>query len=263
MTDAPLEYWFIKLHAGELAFLVDFIVRRTTGEAEVRVSLWVRGAGRVARSVTPEWSTASGVVIGECRFGADHTAGACEDITWDLRYDPGPARAAPGVPLLGRAFDMSLVSRPTAVFDGHVVVAGERFDVAAAAGSVTHYWGRRLPDRWHWISARPGPVLEGVLMRTRLWGARPALTVGYLWMTEAGRERMVVSPLTGLIARAGTRTEYTLTARGPGGTIRLRCHAPSDRYNDLGEGIHQTLLGTCEILGRGLVDPRAGLEYRG
>jgi hypothetical protein len=45
-----LEYWFVKVHAGDLAFLVDYIVRRAPGRAEVRVSLWTRGRPRVVRT---------------------------------------------------------------------------------------------------------------------------------------------------------------------------------------------------------------------
>jgi hypothetical protein len=189
-----------------------------------------------------------------------------EDVAWDLRYEAEPGRAAPGVPLLDRAFDMSLVSRPRTVFDGYVVVTGERFEVRAVRGSVTHYWGRRLPDRWHWISATAfgdtDLTLEAVLLRTRLWGARPGMSVGYLWTAEGGRTHMVVSPLSGLITVAGPPTDYTLTARGPRGTMRLACSAPPRAYNDLADGIRQTLLGRCEILGRDLVDSRAGLEFR-
>ena len=42
----------------------------------------------------------------------------------------------------------------------------------------------------------------------------------------------------------------------------MRCSAPPDRYNDLGEGIHQTLHGSCVLIGSGLTDVRAGLEFR-
>jgi hypothetical protein len=262
-----LEYWFIKLHAGDLAFLVDYIVRRAGGRSEVRVSLWVRGRPRLVRAYAEATATGADVVIGEARFGPDRCAGAAEDVAWDLTYDSGGGRAAPRVPGLDSAFDMSLVSRPRARFDGSVLVAGERFDVAAAAGSVTHYWGRRLPDRWHWISANAFPgtdlTVEGVLMRTRLWGRRPAWSAGYLWWSEAGRDRLLISPLTGLITVAGARTDYRLTARGPGATMRLRCTAPAEAYNDLGEGIRQTLVGRCALVDRGLADGRAGLEYRG
>ena len=37
---APLEYWFAKVHAPGLAFLVDLIVRRGVGAAEIRLSYW-------------------------------------------------------------------------------------------------------------------------------------------------------------------------------------------------------------------------------
>jgi hypothetical protein len=144
-------------------------------------------------------------------------------------------------------------------------VDGIRYDIAAAPGSVTHYWGRRLPDRWHWISANgfdSDLALECVLLRTRLWGRPPVLSAGYLWLSRDGRDRLVVSPLTGLITVTGERTDYTLTARGPRTTTRLRCSAPPDAYNDLGEGIRQTLVGRCAVLGTDDLDPRAGLEYR-
>jgi hypothetical protein len=270
-TNAPLEYWFVKVHAGELAFLVDYIARRPTGRAEVRVSLWVRGRGRVARLDTPSWRTGGPhIAVGDCVLGPSRCEGGVEDVRWELAYDGGSARAAPAVPLLSRLhpFDLELVSRPRARFDGRVTVAGETFEVAAAAGSVTHYWGRRLPDRWRWISANSfggtDLTLESVMLSSRLWGVRPAAPVGYLWTSEAGREQLLVSPLTGIITIAGTPHDYTVTARRPGGTVRLQCTADADRYNDLGEGIHQTLLGTCRIQrrGRDLVDTRAGLEHR-
>jgi hypothetical protein len=264
--NAPLEYWFIKLHAGDLAFLVDYIIRRASGRSEVRVSLWTAGRGRVARTYAEGRSSGADVFIGDDRFGPDRCTGSAPDIAWDLTYASRPGRAAPRVPLLDGAFDMSLVSLPRTVFDGSVVVDGVRYDVAAAPGSVTHYWGRRLPERWHWISANGFPgtdlALECVLMRTRLWGRPPALTAGYLWTFRDGRDRLLVSPLTGRLTVAGQRTDYTLTARGPRITTRLRCSAPPEAYNDLGEGIRQTLLGRCALVGTDDIDGRAGLEYR-
>lgn len=79
--DAPLEYWFIKLHAGDLAFLVDFIARRATGEAEVRLSLWVQGSSRVERARTTSFRSAMAeVVVGDCAFTASTSRGAVDDI---------------------------------------------------------------------------------------------------------------------------------------------------------------------------------------
>jgi hypothetical protein len=35
-----LNYWFWEFHVEDLAILVDVILRRRTGSAEVRVTLW-------------------------------------------------------------------------------------------------------------------------------------------------------------------------------------------------------------------------------
>ena len=52
--DAPLEYWFLKVVSGDLAFLVDWIVRKELGEAEVRVSSgYAVAAGSSATPLTP------------------------------------------------------------------------------------------------------------------------------------------------------------------------------------------------------------------
>ena len=48
-----------------------------------------------------------------------------------------------------------------------------------------------------------------------------------------------------------------------GKRIRLDCSAAPEQYNDLGEGIRQTLLGTCRVDGASTVSGSAGLEVRG
>ncbi|HEX6869545.1 MAG TPA: hypothetical protein VF163_00480, partial [Micromonosporaceae bacterium] len=193
---APLEYWFCHLHTDGLAFLVDFIVRRRTGQAEVRVSLWRHERGQVLRTSTRAWRTVGPQAhIGGCVFSPDGTAGEVADVRWELAFAAGDTRLAPAVALLSqlRPFDLDLISRPRTWLRGRITVAGEVFEVAGAPGGVTHYWGRRLPDRWHWISAGGfgdrDVAVEAVLMRTRWWGARPALTAGYLWLRQADRVR--------------------------------------------------------------------------
>jgi hypothetical protein len=41
--------------SGGLAFLVDWILRRDSARAEVRISMWVRRIGRVLRSQSGMW----------------------------------------------------------------------------------------------------------------------------------------------------------------------------------------------------------------
>ena len=82
-------------------------------------------------------------------------------------------------------------------------------------------------------------------------------------MATAARRRS--SPrLFGRITARGNETEFEIRARGRRGraqllTARTRRHS----YNDLGEGIHQTLLGDMTVDGWGSCSGQAGLEIRG
>ena len=263
---ARLDYWFIKFYAGELAFLVDYIVRRETCEAEVRVSLWVRGAGRVVVDRSTSWDTDSGIRIGTNTLDDKRCHGAVDDVEWHLTFEVQSSRATPRVPLLSRwnAFDLASVIRPRVAFTGSVTVAGERFEIDGAYGILIHYWGRRLPDRWHWISAGAvdgtGPAVEAMNMTSKLWGVGPSLDIGYLWARDGEKERLLISPMNGIIKRSGDLTDYAFVGRRLRGTTRLRCVADPGSYNDLGEGIHQTLLGTCTV--DGITEMQAALEYR-
>lgn len=270
---APLEYWFFKFNSGPLAFLVDFIIRRRQHQAEVRLSLWVRGTGRVEQAYSSSWRTnPTAVAIAGCELGSRASHGAVADIEWQLDYDPGPARIDPA-PLalkLLRPLDMQLLSRPQARFQGWVRVGQEQFAISDASGLLCHYWGVRLPARWCWISASnlggEGGAVEAMLLRSRLWGLpRPGLDTGYLFVTQGDRTRMLVSPLTALMRLQGSWHDFQLDTRPltGGQRIRLDCSATPEQYNDLGEGIRQTLLGTCRVDAVSAVSGSVGLEVRG
>ena len=270
---APLEYWFFKFNSGPLAFLVDFIVRRRQHQAEVRLSLWIQGTGRVERAYSSSWRTnPTTVAIAGCELSSGASHGAAADIEWQLGYEAGSVRIDPA-PLalkLLRPLDMQLLSRPQARFQGSVRVGQERFAISDASGMLCHYWGVRLPERWCWVSASnlgdEDGVEEAMLLRSRLWGLpRPQLDTGYCFLTQGDRTRMLVSPLTALMRLQGSRHDFQLHTRplAGGETIRLVCSAAPEQYNDLGEGIRQTLLGTCRVDGATAVSGSAGLEVRG
>ena len=82
--NAHLDYWFWKFHVGDLAFLVDLIVRRQTGLAEVRVSQWLRGVGRVVHDETSDWSTSPA----EVRIGRTTSSRAAAQV---------PRTTSPGI----------------------------------------------------------------------------------------------------------------------------------------------------------------------
>jgi hypothetical protein len=268
---APIEYWFFKFNHDGLAFLVDFIVRRRRDEAEVRPSLWIDGRGRIEHVIHPSWNTNEPYVsIGDCRFGPGSTCGAVNDIRWDLSYELGPDRLHPATPPLSwlHPFDTEIINRPQARFTGSIRVGDRSFSVLETPGLVSHYWGRRLMEGWLWISAnqfdQPGIAVEAFVARTRLWGLwSPAMKIGYLWVRSPSSSHLVLSPATGIIRVSGGPDAFAVTSRSiTGRSSRLSCTASMDDYIDLGEGIRQTLIGTCAIEGFASARGSAGLEWR-
>ena len=270
--EAALEYWFWTFHAGDLAFLVDFIVRRRTGEGEIRVSLWVRGQGRVEHLQTAEWSAdAQRIAIGDGQLSPDGSTGAVGDIAWDLSWSTVAKAISPTPGLSGRAhpLDLRFLLRPDARFNGSVRVGGETFAVANEPGSFTHYWGRRLPDHWLWISAtrfegHPEQRLEAAIGRSRLWGRIPMPSpIAYVWVTDGGRSELTVSPLNGLVRQRRDGDTISIdVGRWNGRRHRITCRA-GPTQNDLGEGIRQTLFGELTLDGRSAVPETVGIETRG
>jgi hypothetical protein len=267
---APLEYWFVRVRSGDLAFLVDWIIRRRSAAAEVRVSLWVRGQGHVLRERSASWSDDStGIHIGGCTLTPSRATGELEQVLWDLTYSPGPwlLDPAPALAKVARPFDLRLLARPRARFTGTVSVAGEEFRVDDAGGTVAHYWGRRLPDSWVWVSAgglADGAAVEAALFRSRLWGVPgPQVNAGYVAVDGGGGSVLIVAPAYGRIAVRGDETALQVRARSRTQSVNLAAHAARASYNDLGEGIHQALLGDLSVEGLGSCAGRAGLEIRG
>ncbi len=271
-TRAPLEYWFWKLHIGDLAFLVDVILRRRDGTAETRVSLCLRGEGRVEHAPASDWSAARDLVTaGTTELRPDRSVGAVDDIRWDLRWDEGATIVTPLHRVIAwtEPLDLSIMIRPDARFSGTIDVGGKRYAVNDLPGTFTHYWGRRLMDRWIWLSATqfegaPGRRLEAIVSHSRLWGGPPLpLAAAYVWSTDGTRSDMVVSGLNGIVR----------TRRVPGGFAldSLRLGGPRHRLvatwgpitpNDLGEGIRQTLSADVTIDGVPAVSGTVGLETR-
>ena len=268
---APLEYWFIKVRSGELSFLVDWIVRRRSGEAEVRISLFVRNAGRVLRTRADAWHDSDATVhVDGCTLTPGSASGAVDDVRWDLTCDPGETRLDP-VPQPAKVlhpFDLQLAGRPRARFTGLIEVAGETFTLVDARGTLNHYWGRRLPDSWVWLSADGlgdgDGVLEAAIIRTRLWGlGRRGLIGGYAMIDDGSRTTQILAPTYGHLSVNGAPESFEMKAWARGRTVRLTASAPRSAYNDLGEGIRQTLLGDVAVDGWGSVRGSAGLEFRG
>jgi hypothetical protein len=270
---AALEYWFWKFHSGDLAFLVDFIVRRRTGDAEVRVSLWVRGLGRVVHQRDDDWSTDAGrVAIGGSQLQAQGSTGVAGDISWDLRWTGGADLVEPWPRVMARVqpLDMQFLLRPSARFSGSVRVGSATFAVDDVPGLLTHYWGRQLSEHWLWISATsfeddPRRRLEVLIARSRLWGRIPLpMPTAYAWTTDGGRPELTISPLTGIVRLRRMGTDAVVDVRRlDGRRHRIVCRVGAVPVNDLGDGIRQTILGDLTLDEQRAVAETIGIESRG
>jgi hypothetical protein len=268
-----LDYWFWKFHVDDLAFLVDVIVRRRTGMAEVRVSLWLGGVGRVIHAETADWSAApTQVVAGSTELRPGASTGSAENVSWDLRWEDGATIVTPLRGPMARLelFDTSILAWPLARFDGSVQVGDRRFEVRDVPGAFYHYWGRSLSSRWVWLSAtsfegEPARRLEALVqIRTRLLGGpRFPLTLGYLWSTDGARADLTVSTINGLIRSRPLPGGIGIDCVSVGGS-RHRVVATWGTVlpNDIGEGIIQTMHADAVIDGHRAASSTVGLETR-
>ena len=271
-----IEYRFFRVSWPEGALLVDFIWRRRAASAEVRVSCFHHGVATVHRSVEErEPDLPNTGPIGGCRLDQHASTGSVGPVWWDLRFHPDPREFSvpPGPLRWSGGLDLSLVSRPACAITGRIGIAGVEYRLAEQPAMTCHYWGRNLPSQWVWLSGndfdRPGTGVEIGLIRSRLWGARvPLPRAGYAWLTTDSGQRLVVSPINGLVRCHGDRsgTAVTVTVHAPRGGFTLHAQAAPKSFVDLGEAIVQTLHARCRIRlpsGRTTSTERAALEFRG
>ena len=270
---AAVDYWFWKFHVDDLAFLVDVILRRPSGRAEVRVSQWLGGVGRVIHAETTEWSAgADRVAVGPTELRPGRCAGAADDVTWDLRWDDGGTIVTPLHGPLARLepFDTTILAWPLARFEGSVTVGDRRFDVRDIPGAFYHYWGRGLSSRWVWLSAtsfedEPNRRLEAIVaIRSRLLGGPVyPIPLGFVWSTDGERSDLTVSTVNGLVRTRPIPGGIAIdSARLGGPRHQVRATWGEVLPNDIGEGIVQTMHADVAVDDHPGVAGTAGLETR-
>jgi hypothetical protein len=269
---SALDFWFWKFHVDDLALLVDVIIRRAPRSAEVRVSLWLGGAGRVIHAQTIDLTaTPTEIVAGLTQLRAGASIGEAEDVRWDLRWQEGPL-----VTPLGGAmsrlepFDTVLLVWPFARFDGWVEIGDRRFDVRDVPGTFYHYWGRGLAPQWVWLSAssfdgEPDRRVEAIVaIRTRLLGGPVwPVTLGYLWSTDGAGTDLTISTVNGLVRTRPIDGGIAIRSSrlgGPGHEVTATWGAT--RPNDIGAGIVQTMHADATVDGHRATAGTVGLETR-
>ena len=160
-------------------------------------------------------------------------------IDWDLRFrgDQAPVWLLPPE-LYAGGFPKakSLVGLPMARYDGHLVVDGERHDLAGWIGSQNHNWGSRHTDRYAYgqvcgFDDAPESFLEvatGQLKVGPLWTPRMTPLV----LRHEGREYALRS-IGQAVLKARGRFEYfrwDFASRGEGVEIEGHIGAPKERF---------------------------------
>ena len=107
----------------------------------------------------------------------------------------------------------------------------------------THYWGRRLMERWVWVSAtqfegQPQRRLEGIIGgRSRLFGRIPyPLPISFLWTTDGLRKEEIVSAVSGTIRARVTETGVEIAGGASAGRATASSRAGVRSAQRLGRG---------------------------
>lgn len=262
---SQLEYWFFKFNHQNVTLLVDWIARRRTGSGEVRISINSPTAKEVIFL-----DHAPILENGPPELSMQATSWYEGDVRWELTLETSSERIRPQIfPAEQlKVFDLSVVSAPRVSFNGWIEHRGNRYPIYQALGMVSHYWGRRLPKEWWWISANQfsdaGISVECSLIRSRIWGSPIGVPIGYFYYRRDSRSNLFISP-PARITVTGSQDAFQVVVR----SLLWRniiLEAKGREYADIGEGIVNTLNGDLQITEEGKMDAHAeataGLERR-
>ena len=250
------ESWFVRANhpTQARAFWIRYTIFSPKGRPEDAVGeLWAiafdQEADRVvaAKSVVPiaqsRFSqTTTDVRVGDASLSATALEGAVTmgetTVSWSLQYAgtdapllllPEPLYKAP----LPKA--KALVPQPSVTFKGHLVVDGERWEIADWVGSQNHNWGSKHTDHYAWAQVAgfddaPGVFFECATARIKLgplW--TPPLTVAVLRLPDAEirlntirqsiRASGTLDGLTWMVESATKDVELTARVSAPRGSF--------------------------------------------
>lgn len=262
---SQLEYWFFKFNHQGVTLLVDWIARRRTGAGEVRISIHSPTAKEVIFI-----DHASILETGPPELSMQATSWYEGDVRWELTLETSVERIRPQIfpAEQMKVFDLSVVSAPRVSFNGWIEHRGNRYSIDQALGMVSHYWGRRLPKEWWWISANQfsdaDVSVECSLIRSRIWGSPICVPIGYFYYRRGSRSNLFISP-PARITVASSQDTFQVVVRSLLGR-KIILEASGREYADIGESIINTLNGDLQITEEGKTaahaEATAGLERR-
>jgi hypothetical protein len=242
---AALEYWFFKVNAGPIALIVDWIERRKNNEHVLRVSVHSPYKREVIfeklESLMPE----------DIFMTAERTVGHAGEVSWDLKIVPNGDWVKPDIfpARLLKMPDLLSFGAPFVMFSGWIRHGSHQTTLDRVPGSITQYWGRQLAVEWWWVSAhqfdREGIVVEGTMLRSRLWGTSMQMPLAFLYLRQQDKKEVIIAP-TNFVQVHSTPENFQVEIRRLGKEkITLVCKGRE--YGDFGDNIINTLTGDMEL----------------
>lgn len=226
------EVWYVSLTdrgSGTGAWIRLTMRAPTDGPPEC--SLWFMAmtpAGeRVARKQTLPISALAAdtapfrLTIGDGEISDRGSAGAFDDVRWELRWEPGAVSGDIVHPLLERARiarTMLVVPHPDLAIEGTIAWGDTVLELSGARGGQAHLWGAKHASRWSWLHASDLEGLDGS-PRSCAWIEAVSVVT-----PRAGREVGPNTPVTGVLLGE------PFDATGPARVLRAKAQIGPTRY---------------------------------
>jgi hypothetical protein len=242
---AALEYWFFKVNAGPIALIVDWIERRKLNEHVLRVSVHSSYKREVIFDKLTSFMPSDNFMT------TQRTVGHAGDVSWELNITPNGDWFKPDIfpARLLKMPDLASFGAPLVTFTGWIRHGSHQTTLDHVPGSITQYWGRQLAVEWWWVSAhqfdREGIVVEGTILRSRLWGTSMQIPLAFLYLRQQDKKEFILAP-SNLACVRGTPEEFHIEINRIGKKkITLICKGRE--YGDFGDNIINTLTGDMEL----------------
>ena len=242
---AALEYWFLKVNAGPIALIVDWIERRKLNEHVLRVSVHSPHKREVI------FEKLDAFMPGDNFMTTQQTVGHAGEVSWDLEIVPGGDWFKPDIFPAGllKMPDLASFGAPLVTFSGWIRHGSHQTTLDHVPGSITQYWGRQLASEWWWVSAhqfdQEGIVVEGTVLRSRLWGTSLQMPLAFFYLCQQNKKEFILAP-SNLARVQGTPEEFQIEISRIGKEkITLICKGRE--YGDFGDNIINTLTVDMEL----------------
>ncbi len=123
------------------------------------------------------------LIIADAELSARGTAGAFDDVRWELLWEPADRPGLPVHPLVERARlarTMYVIPQPSVAIEGSVTFDGREIELSGARGAQAHLWGAKHAGQWGWMHAsdlestdgepRAGDWIDGISIVGRRFG---------------------------------------------------------------------------------------------